>query len=331
MAAEVVKQLKELRSRREKTESDITGKKAEIRKSKEETKGLKTRRSECLKERKEAEGKAYQTEQDLSALKIQIYGVERDIDTCKIELDELSWDLSRIFFFSMARRKKITEQIKEKKKLVSEHQAKLKELTAKKDELEKMPRYEETIAEHMKIKEKLDIESEEKQAHETLVQGQLTQLQKELSELMEQLNPLEEQIRKMIEEGEMTEDELNAALTEEEKTEEVVPETATENAKESAGEAKQEQELPAQKRMNLVETGALYAPGEEPEEIKEKLSELLEKLEEAYPDHVVVGLHANHKQIGKKVTELYRVLGYDNGNEFLAAYGYTSKRRRPWG
>ncbi len=316
MAAEVVKQLRELRAGKVKTESDICTGKEDLCRTNEEIKALKARRSECLKERKEEEAAAYQGEQELSELKRQIFVVLRDIETCKIELDEFNWDLSRLFF-KFAKRKRLTEQIKEKKRLIAEHQQKLTELEEKKSELEKKPRYEETVEKHVKIKEKLDMESDEKQAHLTLVQTKLSGLMKEFAELCEKLAPVEEEVAKLLESGEMKEEELNAALLEKPE-EEKAPEPV---------------HVPAEAPAPAADfsEGVFYAPGEEPAELQDKLSELFEKLEEAYPDHVVVGLHANHKQLGKKVTELYRLLGYDNGNEFLAAYGYTSKRRRPWG
>lgn len=38
---------------------------------------------------------------------------------------------------------------------------------------------------------------------------------------------------------------------------------------------------------------------------------------------VVIGLHKDHKKWGETVTELYRQLGYPDGNAFLTAYGYS--------
>lgn len=70
----------------------------------------------------------------------------------------------------------------------------------------------------------------------------------------------------------------------------------------------------------------IYPPGQEPEKIKKRLDTLFAKLDEAYPDKVIVGLQKDHKEWGKTVTQLYRLLGYQNGNAFLEAYGYTVKR-----
>lgn len=77
-----------------------------------------------------------------------------------------------------------------------------------------------------------------------------------------------------------------------------------------------------------------YEPGQEPEAIQQKIQRLKEKLDTAYPDRVISRLHTDHKKWGEKVTELYRQLGYPDGNAFLTAYGYTvrdDKGGRPAG
>jgi hypothetical protein len=68
--------------------------------------------------------------------------------------------------------------------------------------------------------------------------------------------------------------------------------------------------------------GVLYKPGEEPENIRKRIDTLFPKLDEAYPDKVIVGLHKDHKKWGETVTDLYRKLGYKSGADFLTAYGY---------
>ena len=73
-----------------------------------------------------------------------------------------------------------------------------------------------------------------------------------------------------------------------------------------------------------IPEGVLYPPGKEPEQIKKKLFDLFEKLDSAYPDKIIVGLHNEYKSLGKKVTSLYRLLGYPDGNSFLTAYGYSA-------
>lgn len=72
--------------------------------------------------------------------------------------------------------------------------------------------------------------------------------------------------------------------------------------------------------------GILFAPGTEPAAIRRRLDRLFEKLNAAYPDKVIVGLYKDHKKWGEAITELYRQLGYQDANTFLAAYGYTVKK-----
>ena len=72
--------------------------------------------------------------------------------------------------------------------------------------------------------------------------------------------------------------------------------------------------------------GVLFLPGQEPEDIKRRIETLFAKLDGAYPDKIIIGLHKEHKKWGETVTKLYRLLGYPNGNAFLEAYGYTVKQ-----
>lgn len=76
----------------------------------------------------------------------------------------------------------------------------------------------------------------------------------------------------------------------------------------------------------------LYQPGEEPAYLKEKIQRFKGELDLIYPDKEVVGLYNHHRQLGKKLTKLYRELGYSDGNALLRAYGYTvaaDKQGRP--
>ena len=50
----------------------------------------------------------------------------------------------------------------------------------------------------------------------------------------------------------------------------------------------------------------------------------MSKLDEAYPDHVLVNLYKDHKNWGETVTELYRTLGYADSVSFLEAYGFKT-------
>ena len=67
---------------------------------------------------------------------------------------------------------------------------------------------------------------------------------------------------------------------------------------------------------------AYYRPGMEPERLKKRMKTLFDKLNSAYPDKNIVGLHTDHKKWGETVTELYRELGYSDGKSFLETYGY---------
>ena len=68
------------------------------------------------------------------------------------------------------------------------------------------------------------------------------------------------------------------------------------------------------------QTQALYAPGQEPEELRHRINQLLANLDSAYPDKIVKYLNRDHKKWGEAVTELYRLLGYPDGRAFLSAY-----------
>ena len=75
-----------------------------------------------------------------------------------------------------------------------------------------------------------------------------------------------------------------------------------------------------------------YLPGEEPEKIRLRITTLLKKLEEAYPDHVIVNLGKEHKHWDETVTELYKLLGYADRASFFEAYGFkmnSDKGGRP--
>lgn len=72
---------------------------------------------------------------------------------------------------------------------------------------------------------------------------------------------------------------------------------------------------------------AIIPKGLEPANIKKRMDTLFAKLDEAYPDKVISGLRKDHKKWAETVRELYSLLGYPNGDEFLNAYGYTVKRK----
>lgn len=59
-----------------------------------------------------------------------------------------------------------------------------------------------------------------------------------------------------------------------------------------------------------------------PPNIRKRMDTLFAKLDEAYPDKVVIRLHQDHKKWGETVTALYRELDYPDYKSFLEAYGY---------
>lgn len=71
---------------------------------------------------------------------------------------------------------------------------------------------------------------------------------------------------------------------------------------------------------------AIIPKGSEPANIKKRLDTLFAKLDCAYPDKVIQGLQKDHKKWAETVRELYRLLGYPDGDAFLNAYGYTVVR-----
>ena len=71
---------------------------------------------------------------------------------------------------------------------------------------------------------------------------------------------------------------------------------------------------------------AIIPKGSEPEKIKKRMDTLFAKLDSAYPDKVIRSLQKEHKKWSETVRELYRLLGYPDGNSFLEAYGYTVQR-----
>jgi len=101
---------------------------------------------------------------------------------------------------------------------------------------------------------------------------------------------------------------------------------AAEEERKRAEEAAQRRSIsaPTYREIEIDDSsdGPLYSPGNEPNAIKRRLDTLFEKLDGAYPDKVVVGLHNDHKKWGETVTELYRLLRYPDGKSFLEAYGY---------
>ena len=80
----------------------------------------------------------------------------------------------------------------------------------------------------------------------------------------------------------------------------------------------------AQERREAIENAViLYAPGEEPANIRKRMDTLFQKLDATYPNRKISRLYQEHKKWGETVTELRRLIGYADNTAFLEAYGYT--------
>ena len=66
-----------------------------------------------------------------------------------------------------------------------------------------------------------------------------------------------------------------------------------------------------------------YVPGQEPEEIKEKISLLFSDIEKTFPDRTIIWSQWNHDRWDKAAGYLCSWLGYNKGSDFLKAYGYN--------
>ena len=78
------------------------------------------------------------------------------------------------------------------------------------------------------------------------------------------------------------------------------------------------------RQVRELRDSVLYTPGNEPDIIKNKVENILRRLEEYYPDHVLGrGLGMDHKNLSGDVSGIYRWLGYPDIPSFLAAYGYV--------
>lgn len=76
-------------------------------------------------------------------------------------------------------------------------------------------------------------------------------------------------------------------------------------------------------QVRELRDSVLYTPGNEPDIIKNKVENILRRLEAYYPDHVLVrGIEMDHKNLGSEVSGVHRWLGYPDIQSFLAAYGY---------
>lgn len=62
-------------------------------------------------------------------------------------------------------------------------------------------------------------------------------------------------------------------------------------------------------QVRELRDSVLYTPGNEPDIIKNKVENILRRLEECYPDRVLVrGIEMDHKNLGSEVSGVYRWL-----------------------
>ncbi len=71
----------------------------------------------------------------------------------------------------------------------------------------------------------------------------------------------------------------------------------------------------------------IYTPGNEPEIIKSKVQNMLNRLENYYPEHIIPRMiETDHKRLAQNVSALYRWLGYADTKAMLAAYGFDYQK-----
>ena len=66
--------------------------------------------------------------------------------------------------------------------------------------------------------------------------------------------------------------------------------------------------------------------GNEPENVKKRIITLFAKLDEAYPDKIIISLQKDHKKWDETAREISKQLGYEDKNAFLTAYGYKIEK-----
>ena len=83
-----------------------------------------------------------------------------------------------------------------------------------------------------------------------------------------------------------------------------------------------------------IRNKVIYTPGNEPDIIKSKVENMVNKLKEYYPDGVIFGsIQSEHKRMSQTVSGLYQWLGYETSSDMLKAYGFECENikigRRP--
>ena len=220
---------------------------------------------------------------------------------------------------------KMRREEEERKRLEAEEKARHQEEERKRLEAEEKARHEAEERKRLEAEEKARheaekrkrLEAEEKARREEEERKRLDAEEKARREEERKRLEAEEKARREEEERKRLEAEEKARYEEEESKRTKIEMQQKEIAK-KAGEKSMGKTI-----SSKIPDGVLYAPGAEPAAIKNRIDRLFEKLDGAYPDKVVIGLHKDHKKWGETVTELYRQLGYPDGNAFLTAYGYS--------
>lgn len=75
--------------------------------------------------------------------------------------------------------------------------------------------------------------------------------------------------------------------------------------------------------VHQIRPFVLYTPGNEPAVVQNKIRSILDRLDEYYPNHQIVGsMQEEHKRLYSDLSGMYQWLGYDDINSMLEAYGY---------
>lgn len=75
--------------------------------------------------------------------------------------------------------------------------------------------------------------------------------------------------------------------------------------------------------VKAIRNKVIYTPGNEPEGIKNKVDNILNRLNEYYPDKIIAkGIQNEHKALSSSISGMYQWLGYGSIKSFLEAYGY---------
>ena len=206
---------------------------------------------------------------------------------------------------------RIAEEAERESKIAAENAA----LKAAQEELVRKQAFEEKM--RREEEERKRLEAEEKARREEKERKRLEAEEKARRDEEERKRLEAEEKARREEERKRLEAEEKARYEEEESKRTKIEMQQKEIAK-KAGEKSMGKTI-----SSKIPDGVLYAPGAEPAAIKNRIDRLFEKLDGAYPDKVVIGLHKDHKKWGETVTELYRQLGYPDGKAFLTAYGYS--------